>query len=170
MLQSPSLFFSLGCCIQFLGLVSYFFSRDAISDALLLFPNLPIYSSAWDAAVSQLVLQPGMLYPAPWSCLRSCFPGCCVRFPGLVFILFPIKLIPRSIFCWGSQYYFKYVLFGWVAISTSLVLYFSCLRSCLPSCLPAGLGCGICGLVLSKKNYMGFMYLFGVYGNIISFR
>ena len=97
-LQSASLFFSLGCCIRLLGLVSGLFSRDAVSDSLLLFPNFPICSSAWDGAISQLVLQPGMLYPAPWSCLLSCFPGCCVRFPGLVFVLSPV-LFPNLVAC-----------------------------------------------------------------------
>ena len=203
--QSASLFFSLGCCVRLPGLV------------FVLSPSLLACSSAWDAVssslvlslfclpVCQLVLQPGMLCPAPWSCLRSCLPvsqlvlqtgvlcpapwsclglvsglvsqsaslffslddvsgslvlsvsqlvlqpgmlcpvpwsclclvsesaslffslGCCVRLPGLVFVLSPSLLACSS---------------AWDAASGSLVLYLCCLRSCLLTCLP------VCQLVL----------------------
>ena len=102
--QSASLFFSLGCCVRLPGLVFVLFPVLSLN----LSPSLPACSSAWDAVsgslvlclsclpVSQLVLQPGMLCPAPWSCvclvsqLVSQSPslffslGCCVRLPGLV--------------------------------------------------------------------------------------
>ena len=80
----------------------------------------------WDAVSASLV--------SSSSCLRSCLPtclpswlGCCVRFPGLVFLLSPVlspNLSPVK-----------------DAVSASLVSSYSC----LPTCLPSGLGC--CSLV-----------------------
>ena len=74
------------------------------------------------------------------SCLRSCLPtclpswlGCCVRFPGLVFLLSPVlspNLSPVK-----------------DAVSASLVS--SC--SCLPTCLPSGLGAVLLSPVLSPN-------------------
>ena len=98
--QSPSLFFSLECCIRLPGLVSGLVSRDAISDSLVL--TLSCLRSC--LLISQLALQPGMLYLAPWSCLRSCFPGCCVQFPGLIFILFPVLIcnMPTCSLVWDA--------------------------------------------------------------------
>ena len=124
--QSASLFFSLGCCVRLPGVV---FLLSSVSSPNLS-PSLPACSSAWDAVsgslvlslsclqsclrsclptclpVCQLVLQPGMLCPVPWSCLclvsglvfeldsqsASLFfsLGCCVRLPGLVFVLSPV--------------------------------------------------------------------------------
>ena len=59
-------------------------------------PNPPVCSSAWDAVSGSL------------SCLRSCFPGCCIRFrirfPGLVFILFPVLIcnLPACSLAWDA--------------------------------------------------------------------
>ena len=75
--------------------------------------------------------------------------------------------IPQTVYCWGSQCCLKCVRLSWVAVSASLVLCFSCLKSCLPSCLPAGLGCRVCGLGLSQEFYARFVQLFGVYGGVI---
>ena len=160
--QSASLFFSLGCCVRLPGLV--FVLSPVLSPNLC--PSLPACSSAWDAAsgclvlflsclptcvpVCQLVLQPGMLCPAPWSCL--CFVsglvsqlvsqspslffslGCCVRLPGLVFVLSP-NLCPSLPACSSA----------WDAVSGCLVLFLSCLRTpnLCPSlpCLFFSLGC-----------------------------
>ena len=68
-----------------------------------------------------------------FACFRFClslsfllvFAGCC--------------LVPQTVYCWGSQCCLKCVRLGWDAVSASLVLSFSCLRSCLPS--ESGLGC-----------------------------
>ena len=141
--QSPNLFFNLGCCVRLSGLVSVLSPN--------LSPSLPACSSAWDAVsgslvlslsclwsclpVCQLVLQPGMLCPAPWSCLclvsglvsqsASLFfsLGCCVRLPGLVFVLSHV-LSPNLPTCSST----------WDAVSGSLVLSLSCLPTCLPVC------------------------------------
>ena len=102
--QSPSLFFSLGYCIRLPGLDSGLISRDVIFDSLVL--TLSCLRSC--LLISQLALQPGMLYLAPWSCLRSCFPGCCIRFrirfPGLIFILFPVLIcnLPACSLAWDA--------------------------------------------------------------------
>jgi len=121
-------------------------------------PSLPACSSVWDAVcgslvlslpclrsclrpclpVCQLVLQPGMLCPAPWTCLclvsglvsqlvsqsASLFfsLGCCVRLPCFVFVLSPV-LFPNLPACSSA----------WDAVSGSVVLPFSCLQCCLRS-------------------------------------
>ena len=164
---------------------SLFFSLDDVSGSPGLV-SLPACSSAWDAVsgslvlslsclrVCQLVLQPGMLCPAPWSCL--CFVsqsaslffslGCCVRLPGLIFVLSPVlspNLSPSLPACSSAWDAVSGPLVlslcclrscpklppslpacssAWDAVSGSLVLSLSCLRSCLPSCLP------VCQLVL----------------------
>ena len=125
--ESASLFFSLGCCVRLPGLVFVLSPSllacssawDAVSGSLVLSPNLcpslPACSSAWDAVSGSLVLS--------LSCLRSCLPvsqlvfqpGCCVRLPGLVFVLSPSLLACSS---------------AWDAVSASLVLSLFCLPVC----------------------------------------
>ena len=93
----------------------------------------------WDAVSASLVLSCSCLrscLPASWppvwhaesvlSCsyLPTCFQswlGRCVRLPGLVLLLSPV-LSPNLSLVWD-------------AVSASLVLSCSCLRSCLPTCL-----------------------------------
>ena len=167
--QSPSLFFSLGCCVRLPGLV--FVLSPVLS------PSLPACSSAWDAAsgclvlflsclptcvpVCQLVLQPGMLCPAPWSCL--CFVsglvsqlvsqspslffslGCCVRLPGLVFVLSP-NLCPSLPACSSA----------WDAASGSLVLFLSV--SGLPTCVPV---CHACSSAWGAESGSLTIFVFG---------
>ena len=161
---SPNLSPSLPACSS---------AWDAVSGSLVLSPNLspslPACSSAWDAVsgslvlslscfrsclstclpVCQLVLQPGMLCPAPWSCvcLVSQSPslffslGCCVRLPGLVFVLSP-NLSPSLPACSSA----------WDAVSGSLVLcqVLSPILSsswCLWSGLVSRIFCAICATV-----------------------
>ena len=64
--QSPSLFFSLGCCVRLPGLV--FVLSPVLSPNLS--PSLPACSSAWDAVSGSLVLSP-LLSPS----LPACSPN-----------------------------------------------------------------------------------------------
>ena len=81
--------------------------RSSVSSSLLF--SLSCLRSC--LPISQLVLQPGMLYPAPWSCLRSCLPGCYIRLPGLDFVLSPI--LPPNLPACSS---------AWDVVSGSLVM------------------------------------------------
>ena len=131
--QSASLFFSLGCCVRLPGLVFVLFPVLSLN----LSPSLPACSSAWDAVSGSLVL-----------CL-SCLPvsqlffslGCCVRLPGLVFVLSP-NLSPSLPACSSA----------WDAVSGSLVLcqVLSPILSsswCLWSGLVSRIFCAICATV-----------------------
>ena len=133
--QSASSFFSLGCCVRFPGLVFVLFwvlspnlspslpacssARDAVSGCLVL--SLSCLRSCLPTClpVCQLVLQPGMLCPLPWSCLclvsglvsqlvsqsASLFfsLGRCVRLPGLVFLLSQVLSPILSSSCSGMR-------------------------------------------------------------------
>ena len=100
----------------------------------------------WDAVSASLVLA--------CSCLPTCLPswlGCCVRLPGLVFLLSPVlspnlspvwdaasvSLVSSSLVSGLVSQLVSHL--GWDAVSASLVSSFSCLRSCLPTCLRSGM-------------------------------
>ena len=108
--------------------------------------------------VCQLVLQPGMLCPAPWPCLPTCLAVCqLVLQPGMLcptpwswgvvsgaLVLSPV-LPPNFSLVFvlsRSLWFFSPVWFsiwspsiGWYAVSASVLLFLSCLRFCLQSCL-----------------------------------
>ena len=183
--QSASLFFSLGCCVRLLGLV--FVWSPVLSPNLS--PRLPACWLPGLVFVLSPVLSPNLspsLPPSssPWDGVSRSLVfslGRCVRLPGLVFLLssvlssiWPSMLCPPPWSCFGLSPVLSPSLFpkqssvGVLnAVSASLVLCFSCLRSCLPSCLPAVLECGVCGLGLSQEFYVRFVQLFGVYGGVI---
>ena len=138
----PKQFYCCGsqCCLKCVRL-----GCDAVSASMVL--SLSCLGSC--LPVSQLVFQPGMLCPAPWSCLclvsglvsqlvsqsASLFfsLGCCVRLPGLV-----SALVSQSASLFPKQFTVGF-----------------------------SLGCGVCGPGLSHEFYVRFVQLFGVYGGVI---
>ena len=97
-------------------------------------------------------LSSGMLCLPPlglsFSCLPACLPsglGCCVRLAGLVFLLSAVLSPALSAILAGMPCPPRWAASGlvsqlvshlvWDAVSASLVLSFSCLRSCQPSWL-----------------------------------
>ena len=123
----------------------------------------------WDVVSASLVVS--------FSCLRSCLPaclasglGCCVRLAGRVFLL-SLVFSPSVSHIWSGMLFpprwsCLSLVSGlvsqlvshlvWDAVSASLVVSFSCLRSFLPACLPSGLGCCVCraGLVFLLSSVL----------------
>ena len=123
----PKQFYCWGsqCCLRCVRL-----GWDAVSASLVL--SLCCLRSCLRTChpVPELGLQPGMLCPAPWSCL--CLVSGLVsqlvsQLPGLVFVLSP-NLSPSLFFSLGC-------------CVRLLVLSLFCLRSCLPTSLVFSLGC-----------------------------
>ena len=78
-----------------------------------------------------------------WASLAASFPITVFSWPknGPVPMKQPRGFFPQTVYCWGSQCCLKCVRLGWDAVSASLVLSSSCLRSCLPTCLRSGMPC-----------------------------
>ena len=125
------------CLSLFSGLVSQLLSLFCLV-ACLSSPGLVFFLS--------LVLSPslspiwsGMLCPPRWSCLSLL----CGLVSGLVCHLGRDAMLCPP--CWAVSGLFSQLVshLVWDAVSASLVLSFSCLRSCLRSCLPSWLGCSV---------------------------
>ena len=125
---------TLGCCVRLPGLVCVLSPvLSPIWSPILSLSGLrssPIWSPIWA----------GMLCPPPWSCLSLV--------SGLV-----SHLVSHLVFVWSPIFSHLVPHLGWYAVSTSLVLSLSGLRSCLPtslSCLSL-----VSGLVFQLVSTLG---------------
>ena len=82
----------------------------------------------------------GMLCPPRWSCLSLVFGLVSQLVSHLVWDAVSASLVVSSS-CLRSCLSQLVSHLVWDAVSASLVVSFSCLRPCLPACLPSGLGC-----------------------------